>query len=68
MLWPLMKSAISAPLMPKGSASRTVKGWLKALNCAASTMYATMRPITNAKPREAKLSWKAWLVPEGTAR
>ena len=29
---------MSAPLMLKGSASSTVKGWVKALNCAASTM------------------------------
>ena len=47
---------------------RTVNGCVKALNCAASTMYATSSPITNANFSDANDSWKAWLLPEGMAR
>ena len=37
-LMPVSKSARSAPVTLKGSASSTARGWMKLLNCEASTM------------------------------
>ena len=58
----------SAPLTLKGRARRTTMGCVKELNCAASTMYATMMPMKNAKPSDSKLSAKACDEPAGRAR
>jgi hypothetical protein len=67
MLCPPSHNTSRAPLTLKGRARSTVNGWVKALNCAARTMYATMMPRTNAKPRELNDSWKACVDPDGTA-
>ena len=48
---PITSSASNAPLMLKGSASNTVSGCRKLLNCDASTMYATTTPSPSAKSR-----------------
>ena len=66
-LCPPSHSTSRAPDTLKGKASKTVNGCVKALNCAASTMYATTMPSTKAKASELNESWKACVDPDGMA-